>query len=75
LRKNFGQLQAVRDVNLASRTFASIGRALPTAWAMEGFQDSAVRSTCSGAVLQAAGLLLAYAAVFFGWAVWRFHFE
>jgi ABC-2 type transport system permease protein len=52
-----------------------VGHVLPTAWAMEGFQNLVLRGLGLSAVLLPAGLLLAYAAAFFGLAVWRFRFE
>jgi ABC-2 type transport system permease protein len=55
--------------------FAAIGKLTPTAWAMTGFQNLIVRGLEFTAVLLPVGLLLAYAAAFFGLAVWRFKFE
>jgi ABC-2 type transport system permease protein len=55
--------------------FAAIGKFMPTAWAMTGFQNIVVRGLGFDSALLPAGILLAYAAVFFGLAVWRFRFE
>ena len=55
--------------------FAAVGRLMPTAWAMTGFQNIIVRGLDFSSVLLPAGILLAYAAAFFGLAVWRFKFE
>lgn len=48
---------------------------MPTAWAMDGFQDIVVRGLGLSSVLLPAGLLLAYTAAFFGLVLWRFPFE
>lgn len=48
---------------------------MPTAWAMDGFQDIVVRRLGLSSVLLPAGLLLVYTAAFFGPALWRFRFE
>ena len=60
---------------IAGQTFAGVGHLLPTAWAMDGFQNIVVRGLGLGSVLLPAGILLAYTAAFFGLAVWRFRFE
>jgi len=44
-------------------------------WAMDGFQNIILRRLGLDSVLLPAGILLAYAVVFFGLAVWRFRFE
>lgn len=58
-----------------SRAFATIGHLMPTAWAMDGFQNIILRGLGLSSVLLPAGILLAYAVAFFGLAVWRFRFE
>ena len=55
--------------------FSAIGHAMPTAWAMDGFQNIVLRGLGLGSVLLPAGILMAFAALFFGLAVWRFRFE
>jgi ABC-2 type transport system permease protein len=55
--------------------FSTIGHAMPTAWAMDGFQNIVLRGLGLGSVLLPAGILLAFTALFFGLAVWRFRFE
>ena len=55
--------------------FAAVGHLMPTAWAMTGLQNIIVRGLDFNSVLLPAGILLAYAAAFFGLAVWRFKFE
>lgn len=62
-------------LEVTGRTFAAIGHLMPTAWAMDGFQNIVVRGQGLGSVLLPAGVVLAYAIVFFLLAVWRFEFE
>ncbi|MGD2207078.1 MAG: ABC transporter permease [Anaerolineae bacterium] len=62
-------------LEVAGKAFATIGHVTPTAWAMDGLQNIVVRGQGLGSVLLPAGILLAYAAAFFGLAVWRFQFE
>lgn len=57
------------------QTFAAIGHLMPSAWAMDGFQNITVRGLALTSVALPVGILLAYAAAFFGLAVWRFRFE
>lgn len=49
--------------------------ALPSAWAMDGFQNVIVRGLGFSSVLLPAAILLVYTFVFFGLAIWRFKFE
>jgi ABC-2 type transport system permease protein len=62
-------------LEVAGKGFAAVGRFMPSAWAMEGFQNIAVRGLGLGSALLPAGILLAYALAFFGLAAWRFRFE
>jgi ABC-2 type transport system permease protein len=62
-------------LDVTGRAFAAIGHLMPTAWAMDGFQNIVLRGLGLSSVLLPAGILLAYAAAFFGLAVWRFRFE
>jgi len=55
--------------------FQTVGHLLPTAWAMDGIQNIIVRGLGLHSVLLPAGIMLAYAVVFFSLAVWRFRFE
>jgi ABC-2 type transport system permease protein len=48
---------------------------IPHAWALTGFQDVIVRGQGLVAVLPVAGVLMVYALVFWGVAIWRFRFE
>jgi ABC-2 type transport system permease protein len=59
----------------AGGAFAAIGRWMPSAWAMNGLQNILIRGLAFSSVLLPAGILLVYAAGFFGLAVWRFRRE
>ncbi len=63
------------SLEVAGKTFAAIGHIMPTAWAMDGFQNILARGLGFESVLLPAAVLLAYALGFFGLAVWRFRFE
>ncbi|MCG2785445.1 MAG: ABC transporter permease [Anaerolineae bacterium] len=56
----------------AARTIVHI---LPTTWAMQGLLDLVLRGGGLVDVLPEAGVLLGFAALFFGVGVWRFRFE
>ena len=62
-------------LEVAGKTFAAIGHVMPTAWAMDGFQNILMRGLEFQSVLMPAGILLTYAVAFFGLAIWRFRFE
>ena len=62
-------------LEVAGKTFAAIGHLMPTAWAMDGFQNILMRGLGFQSVLMPAGTLLGYALAFFGLALWRFRFE
>lgn len=62
-------------LEVTGQTFATIGHLLPTAWAMDGFQNIVLRGLGFESVVGPAGVLLGYTAVFFVLAVWRFRFE
>jgi len=55
-----------------SGAFAVIGRTMPSAWAMRGYQDILLRGLGSTSTWLPVMVLLAYAAGFFLLAVWRF---
>lgn len=48
---------------------------LPTTWAMQGLLDLVLRGQPWRAILPEAGVLLAFAAVFFVIGIWRFKYE
>lgn len=52
--------------------FAAIGKALPSYWAMNGYQNILIRGLGLGSVWLAVGMLSLYAVGFFLLAVWRF---
>lgn len=60
-------------LEITGKTFAAIGRLMPTAWAMTGFQNIVLRGLDLPSVLPAAGILTAYALGFFALAVMRFN--
>jgi ABC-2 type transport system permease protein len=62
-------------LDITGQTFSTIGHLMPTAWAMDGFQNIVMRGLGLESVLLPAGIVLAYAVVFFALAVWRFKFE
>ena len=62
-------------LDITGKAFATVGHLMPTAWAMDGFQNIVMRGLGLSSVLLPAGILLAYAVVFFALAVWRFKFE
>ena len=62
-------------LDVAGKAFSAVGHILPSAWAMDGFQNIVMRGLGINSVLIPAGLLMAYALAFFGLALWRFKFE
>jgi ABC-2 type transport system permease protein len=62
-------------LEVAGKAFAAIGHIMPTAWAMDGFQNILVRGLAFQSVLLPAGILMLYALACFGLAIWRFRFE
>jgi ABC-2 type transport system permease protein len=62
-------------LEVAGKAFATIGHIMPTAWAMDGFQNILMRGLDLQSVLTPAAMLLGYAVAFFGLAIWRFRFE
>jgi ABC-2 type transport system permease protein len=62
-------------LEFAGPAFSTIGHTMPTAWAMDGLQNIVLRGLGLSSVLLPAGILAAFAALFFGLAVWRFRFE
>lgn len=62
-------------LDITGATFSRIGHAFPTAWAMDGFQDIVVRGLGLSTVWPTVLILLGYAVVLFGLAVWRLRSE
>ena len=56
-------------------TFQAIGHLSPVAWAMDGFKNILVRGLDIQSAWLPAVVLLGYAVLFFGLAVWRFRFK
>lgn len=56
----------------AGPAFAALGRVLPSAWAMNGFQNILLRGLGAQAALLPAAVLGGYALLFFSLAAWRF---
>jgi ABC-2 type transport system permease protein len=63
------------SLEMVGGAFATVGKLMPSSWAMTGFQNIVMR----GQGLESAGtpvlILLAYSVAFFGVAIWRFKFE
>lgn len=62
-------------LELFPQAVQNIVKILPTTWAMRGLLDIVVRGQGLAAILPEAGILLGFAAVFFGIGVWRFRYE
>ena len=56
----------------AGGAFAMIGKIMPSAWAMNGYQNILIRGLESESAWLPALVLIAYALGFFVLAVWRF---
>jgi len=61
-------------LEITGEAFATVGHLMPTAWAMDGFQDIVVRGLGLAEVLRPAAVLWGYALLFFVLGVWRFKF-
>jgi ABC-2 type transport system permease protein len=53
----------------------TLSKIVPHAWALQGYQDVLIRGYSAGQVMPEVGALLLFAAIFFGFALWRFKFE
>ena len=62
-------------LEFTGKAFQTVGHLLPTAWAIDGFENIVVRGLGMDSVLVPAAILLAFATAFFALAVWRFRFE
>jgi ABC-2 type transport system permease protein len=60
------------SLEVASPTFATVGHLSPAAWAMDGFKNILIRGLGTSSVIIPTIVMLLYALVFFGLAVWRF---
>jgi len=61
-------------LEITGKTFSAIGHLLPSAWAMDGFQNIVLRGQGLASVVTPILALSGYAAAFFGLAVWRLRF-
>jgi ABC-2 type transport system permease protein len=59
-------------LEVSSGAFALIGKLMPSAWAMNGYQNILMRGLGSGSAWMPTLILTAYALGFFVLAVWRF---
>lgn len=59
-------------LEVSGGAFAAIGRLMPSAWAMTGYQNILIRGLDLSSAWLPVGVLLAYAFGFFLLAVWRF---
>jgi ABC-2 type transport system permease protein len=62
-------------LEFTSEAFQTVGHLTPTAWAMDGFKNIVIRGLGLESALLPVGIMLAYAVLFFGLAVWRFRFD
>lgn len=62
-------------LEFTGKAFQTVGHLMPTAWAIDGFENIVVRGLSITSVLQPAAILLGFAVVFFAVAIWRFRFE
>jgi ABC-2 type transport system permease protein len=62
-------------LDLTGKIYTAVGRAMPSAWAIQGFQDIILRGADWRTILVAAGILGGYALAAFGLAVLRFRFD
>jgi ABC-2 type transport system permease protein len=59
-------------LEVTGATFQTIGHLSPVAWAMDGFENIAIRGLSTSSVLLPACALAGYAVLFFTLATWRF---
>ncbi len=62
-------------LDITSQAFYTVGHFTPGAWIMDGFQNIILRGLGFSSILLPAAIIMIYAALFFGLAVWRFRFE
>ena len=62
-------------LELFPQAVRNVVKVLPTTWAMQGLLDIVLRGQGLAAILPEAGVLLGFAAVFFGIGIWRFRYE
>ena len=57
------------------RFMQTLSKIVPHSWALQGYQDALIRGYGIGQVMPEVGALLLFAALFFGFALWRFKFD
>jgi ABC-2 type transport system permease protein len=62
-------------IELFPQVVRNIVKILPTTWAMQGMLNILLRGQGVVGILPEAGVLLGFAAVFFGIGIWRFKYE
>jgi ABC-2 type transport system permease protein len=62
-------------LEFTGETFQAIGHLLPSAWAMDGFENIVIRGLGLESAWLPVGIMLAYAVGLFALAAWRFRFE
>jgi ABC-2 type transport system permease protein len=62
-------------LELFPQVVRNLVKILPTTWAMQGLLDLVLRGRDLVEILPEAGVLLGFAAVFFGIGIWRFKYE
>ena len=62
-------------LEITGETFAAVGRWMPSAWAMEGFQNLILRGMGFDSIITPALILIGYTIAFLAIAIWRFKFE
>ncbi len=62
-------------LEVTGKTFSAIAHVLPTAWAIDGFENIVIRGLGLESVLLPAAILFAYAVALFLLALWRFRYE
>jgi ABC-2 type transport system permease protein len=60
------------SLEMVGKTFSTIGHLMPSAWAIDGYQNIILRGLGFNAVLLPVAIILAYALFFFTVAIWRF---
>jgi ABC-2 type transport system permease protein len=62
-------------IELFPEAVRSVVRVLPTTWAMQDLTEPSLRGAGLMDILPEAGVLLAFAGVYFAIGVWRFRYE
>jgi ABC-2 type transport system permease protein len=62
-------------LEFTGKGFQTIGHLLPSAWAMDSFENIVIRGLNLDSVLLPVAIMVGYAVVLFALAAWRFRFE